>query len=115
MTSKLTVNIYRPGFAKAEVSEARVTSLTSRWAVVKTAAPKPTWYIVHRPSGKGVWSIYPNMVTGMRGCLAIVRAWEAHTELDWSGLDTVPFGGVPTQTPGLLATVRAAQEIARTA
>lgn len=115
MPQKTIVNVYRPGFAKPDDCEARVTSPTSRWAVVKTKTPKPTWYIVHRASGKGVWSIYPSKVTGMRGCLAVVRAWEAHAELDWSGLDDVPFGGAPTQTPGLLVTVRAAQEIARTA
>lgn len=115
MLLKVTVNVYRTGFAKADVCEGRLTSIESRWAVVKTNAPKPTWYIVHRPSGKGVWSLYPSSVTGMRGCLAIIRAWEAHTDLDWSGLDTVTFGGVPAQTSGLTATVLAAREIAWTA
>ncbi len=112
---RVTVNIYRQGFAKAAVHEAHVTSLESRWAVVGTDGAKKSWWIVHRPSGKGVWSIYPSHVSSLRGCLAIVKAWEAQTHLNWAALDTVTFGGALVPTPELLALVTEAREIASVA
>ncbi len=115
MATRATVRIHHGTYAReGREVEAFVTSPDSRWAVVKPH-PKGGYYISHRASGKGVWSLYPLAVITKAACLRVVKAWEAHSELDWAALDSIPFGENAVQTPALTALVIAAREISRLA
>lgn len=70
--------------------EAYLTREDSRFAVAKE---HKGWSLRHRASGMGLWSLLPgSSAHSLADLLNLIRAWEAHTEIDLSPLDNVTFG-----------------------
>lgn len=73
-------------------AEAYLTNEGSRFAVTRLDAKTP-WVLTHRASGYMVNSLLPISVRStIAELLAIVSAWEAHTELDLDAFDLAKFG-----------------------
>ena len=91
---KVPVLISSRHYAKPYELEASVSKPDSLFAVVKMQNAKG-YSIVHRASGFFVMSLLPSKSFGQRELLAVVKAWESHSELEIEksmGADSVEFG-----------------------
>lgn len=70
--------------------EAYMTHGKSRFAVAKVT--DKAWDLRHIKSGLSIGSLLPPRKLSVNEMLGVVRAIEAHTELDLSHLDSAAFG-----------------------
>lgn len=103
--TKITVAGYMNTSQPYEI-EAWQTKADSRFAAAKPAGKH--WDLRHVASGLSMGSLLPPRAVQLAEVLAVIAAWEAHTELDFSPLDVVEFRRGFTKSPpaALLASLR---------
>lgn len=92
--TKTTVRVvtYMNNPPEGRDAEAYLTKESSRFAVTRLDAKAP-WVVTHRASGMMVNSLLPISTRAtVAELLAIIAAWEAHTELDLEAFDLATFG-----------------------
>ena len=87
--TKILIPAYMNASRPKEV-EAYKTREDSRFAVAKVT--DTAWDLRHVQSGMSIGSLLPSRKFTLNELLGVVKAFEAHTELDLSHLDGARFG-----------------------